>query len=106
MSDQKLRGKKLLEMIRQLIALNRYRSSGHFQEREKQRQIFLWEVLHVLQHGSHEEERDEWDHKHQLWKYAVKGRTLDGRELRIVVSILVKKCLLLITVYDLNSKRK
>ncbi|MBS0654331.1 MAG: DUF4258 domain-containing protein [Verrucomicrobia bacterium] len=106
MTDKKLKGKKLLETIRQLIALNRYRTSSHFQEREKQRSIFLWEALHVLQHGAHEEVRDEWDHKYQVWKYAIKGRTVDARELRVVVSVLVTEGLLLITVYDLNSKRK
>jgi hypothetical protein len=105
MSDEKLKGKKLLEAIRQLISLNRIRSSRHFQEREKQRKIFLWEALHALQQGFHDEQRDEWDHKYQVWKYAIIGRTLDGRQLRVVVSILVDEGLLLITVYDLNKKK-
>lgn len=89
-----------------MIELNRFRTTQHFQDRERQRDIFLWEALHALKNGSHEESRDEWDNKYQLWKYAIRGRTMEARDLRVVVSILQKEGLLLITVYELGKKIK
>lgn len=59
----------------------------------------------MLNNGTHEEERDEWDNKHQAWNYAIKGSTMEARELRVVVTIIESKQLLLITIYDLGKKR-
>jgi len=105
MIEKDFRGKKLLQKIRELIEQKRYRKTAHFEERERQRKVFLWEALHVLKNGSHEEVRDEWDNKNQNWRYAISGRTMEARELRVVVSILEKEGLLLITVYESGRKR-
>lgn len=105
MSDKAYRGKNLLLKIRELIDQNRYRKTSHFADRERQRKVFLWEALYVLKNGSHEEARDEWDNANQNWKYAIIGRTMEARNLRVVVSILEKEGLLLITVYEISQKR-
>jgi hypothetical protein len=44
------------------------------------------DVLHILKHGNHEKEKDSFDVKRQSWKYAIRGKTPDGIELRIIVA--------------------
>ena len=70
-------------------------------ERQVQREISRIEILHVLRNGFHEPKKDKFDVSYGCWNYAIRGRTIDKRELRIIVSF-DKNNMLIITAIDLT----
>jgi hypothetical protein len=48
----------------------------------------------------HEKDKDLFDVKRQMWKYAIRGKTLDGINLRIIVAF--EKEMVIITVMRLK----
>lgn len=67
-----------------------------------ERDITRPEILYVLKNGHHEKRKDKFDEFYKAWNYAVRGKTLDRRELRIVVSF-DKDGMLIITAIDLSK---
>jgi len=74
-----------LAKIRQHIDSGRYRVSKHAIKRQSEREVNLRNILYVLTHGFHEEQKSLFDIAFQTWKYAIRGRTIDGIELRVIV---------------------
>ncbi len=72
------------------------RRSGRFISRQ--------EIVYVLESGRHEASRDRFDLLHQEWNYALRGKTVDGRELRVIVSF-EKGELVIITAIDLDNEK-
>jgi hypothetical protein len=66
-----------------------------------ERGIILPEILQVLGTGRHEKAKDDFEERFQSWNYAIRGKTVDGRELRIVVGF--DPTLMVITVIDLDA---
>jgi hypothetical protein len=62
----------------------------------------LLEVLYVLRHGYHEERKDAFKGEHDAWTYAMRGKTIDERELRICVSFDPRGMLIIATI-DLDA---
>ena len=81
-----------------------YRDTRHAAQRKEERGITLLEILHVLRRGHHEKGKDEFKPEHNDWNYAIRGRTIDRRELRVAVAF-AGPGLLLITAIDLSAKR-
>lgn len=63
-----------------------YRQSKHALERELDRKIELPDVLYVLKNGYHERRKTSFDETFQTWKYAVRGKTIDGVDIRIIIA--------------------
>jgi hypothetical protein len=63
-----------------------YIVSAHALERQNQRLLDLKDVLYVLKTRSREENKDLFDTKRQLWKYAIKGKTTERVMIRIIVA--------------------
>jgi hypothetical protein len=82
-----LKTNELLKKIREHIQEGTYVVSIHALQRQNQRQVDLKYVLHVLKNGCREEEKDLFDVKRQTWKYAICGKTIDGINLRVIVSL-------------------
>lgn len=83
------RPKKLLDLltvVRTCIEDGRYLDTRHATERQIERQINRPEILYVLKNGHHEKAKDKFDEAYSAWNYAVRGKTVDRRELRIIVS--------------------
>jgi hypothetical protein len=76
----------LMSSIRTCIEEGRYLDTRHSLERQTERLITRPEILYVLKNGHHEKKKDQFDESHRAWNYAVRGRTLDRREVRVVVS--------------------
>jgi hypothetical protein len=72
--------------IREYINAGKYRVSGHAAKRQCERDVSLPKVLYVLTHGWHEEQKSLFDTTFQIWKYAIRGKTIDGVDLRVIVS--------------------
>ncbi len=78
--------KDLMTEVRRHVQTDRYRLSKHVMERLGQRSLELSDLMFVLLNGVHEQKLTQFDTKKQAWKYAIKGKTTEGVELRAVVS--------------------
>jgi len=76
----------LLKTIKNCIETGRYLDTRHVQERRRERKITRPEVLYVLTNGHREKKKDKFDEHYQAWNYAIKGKTIDRDELRVIVS--------------------
>jgi hypothetical protein len=63
-----------------------YSVSAHALERQNQRLIDLKHVLYVLKTGTREESKDLFDVKRQMWKYAIRGKTTENINLRVIIA--------------------
>ena len=73
--------------------------------RKKERSIILPEILYVLNTGRHEKSKDRFDQAFNSWNYAIRGNTLDGIDLRVIVSFDPERNLLIITAFSLEKRR-
>jgi hypothetical protein len=55
-----------------------------------------------LKNGYHEKKKDKFEEQYHAWNYVVRGKTIDGRNLRIVVSF-DPSGMLIITAIDLGK---
>lgn len=93
----------LLQKIRDAINSRNFRDVIHASMRAVERDITRPEYLYVLKNGRHEKKKDEFKEEHNNWNYAIRGKTLDDRELRVIVSF-DENGMLIITVIDLELK--
>jgi hypothetical protein len=91
----------LLAAIRDCVESGRYLDTRHAFDRKRERQIMRPEVLFVLRRGHHEKKKDKFDEQHEAWNYAIRGKTVDRREILVVVSF-DPNGLLIITAIDLR----
>jgi hypothetical protein len=92
----------VLALVRSNIELGTYRDTRHAAQRKEERSTTLLEILHVLKRGHHEKRKDEFKLEYGDWNYAIRGKTVDQRELRVVVTFVSE--MLVITAIDLNLK--
>ena len=67
------------------------------------RDIIALEVTQALTRGFHEARKDTFDELHGAWNYALRGKTLEGRNLRIAVAI-EEPDVIVITAIDLDKE--
>ena len=77
---------ELFPKIRDSIEQGLYRQSKHAIDRELERDIDLSDVLYVLKNGYHEKQKTSFDEVFQTWKYAIRGKTLDVVDIRIIIA--------------------
>ncbi len=92
----------LLEVIRSKVNNGDYYYMAHANQRLQEREVTRQEVKQVLLSGHHEKSKDVYDSAFNNWNYAVKGKTIDKRSLRIIVSF--EGSMLIITVIDLSKE--
>jgi len=86
MSEKAPKVEKLMELIATHLELGRYLDTRHALGRQDERKITRPELLYVLKNGHHEKRKDRFDELHKTWNYAVRGKTVDKRDLRVIVS--------------------
>ncbi len=77
---------ELFPKIRHCLDMGLYRQSKHAIERELERRIDLPDVLYVLKNGYHEKHKTSFDEAFHTWKYAIRGKTLDEDDIRIIIA--------------------
>ena len=92
----------LMETIRKCIEQGRYLDTRHATQRQAERNVTRPEYLHALLNGYHEKRKDKFEEAYSTWNYSVRGKTIDARELRIVVSF-DENNMLIITAIDLSK---
>ncbi len=93
----------VLSLARARLAEGRYRDTRHATERKRERSVTLLEVRQIIEAGWSEKSKEEFKEEWQAWNYAIRGKTIDGRSLRIAVSFDDDDYLLIITAVDLES---
>jgi hypothetical protein len=93
----------LMNMICTCIEEGRYLDTRHAWERQDERRINRPEILYVLKHGHHEKNKDKFNEFYHSWDYSVRGKTVDRRELRVIVSF-DENGMLIITAIDLRKR--
>ena len=96
----------LLKTVRQSAEDGNYVLLRHARERSDERAITEPEWLYVLRNGYHEKRKDQYDKYHQAWAYSIRGKTVDERDLRVVVSFDEDPQMLIVTLIDLSEKRQ
>lgn len=75
----------------------------HAIERRFQRSISINDITHILTTGWHESKKDEYREEYSEWNYSIRGQTVDGRQLRVVVSF-DENNMIVITVIRLQKR--
>ncbi|MFC1611550.1 DUF4258 domain-containing protein [Myxococcota bacterium] len=80
-----------------------YLDTRHASQRKEERAIPLLEIIYVLKNGYHEKRKDEFKPEFNDWNYAIRGKTVDGRALRVAIAF-VEPDMLVITAIDLDVR--
>jgi hypothetical protein len=92
----------LLVKTIEAVSAGRLLYSNHANERMFERKIVKPEINYVLVNGYHEAKKDQFNVEMNSWDYAIRGKTLDGRRLRIIIA-LVRPNVLVVTAIDLSE---
>lgn len=92
-----------MEAIKGFLDSGRYLDTRHATDRQGEREITRPEVIQVLRGGHHEKRRDRFEEAYNAWSYSVRGKTIDRRQLRIIVSFDSETGMLIITAIDLDK---
>jgi hypothetical protein len=94
-----------LRRARELVSVGRYRDTRHSSQRRGERGIILPEIIQAILSGWHEKRKDEFKPEWNSWNYAIRGKTVDDRELRVAVAFEERASLLiLVTAIDLGAR--
>jgi hypothetical protein len=93
--------KEVLMQVRLCVEKGNYKFSKHALERKQQRAFTLPDILYILKNGYHEKPKDTFDEQTQMWKYAIRGKTIEKKEGRVIVT-LDRSGMLIITVIRLK----
>lgn len=91
----------LLTKLHSSVERGQLRFTKHALERMEERSILRREVKLVLQNGFHEKKKDHFDEKFNSWNYSIRGKTIDDKKLRVVVSF-EKPNFIVVTAIDLE----
>ena len=92
----------LLPRIAEAVRSGRYVVSAHAYQRSQDRQVPIPHVEHVLLKGFHEKRKDTFSEEHGAWNYAIRGKSPDGINVRVVVAF-ADDGMLLVTIINLNK---
>src|ERR1700722_11162988 len=91
----------LLDMIKRCIEQQKYTQTKHALQRQNERRIDLRDAFYVLKTGYHEKRKSSFDHISNTWKYAVRGKTIDNVDLRIIIAFDLED-MIIITVMEVS----
>ena len=97
----------LMEEVSNHVNNGTYVYSHHALERQGQRNVIDPEVEHVLLTGWWDKQNDRRSAEHgDEWTYAIRGRTIDQRRLKIIVAFDEEEppWLVVVTVIDLDGE--
>jgi hypothetical protein len=81
------------------ITSRTYRFSKHASEEQARDDIDVQDTLYVLATGIHERNKTIFDNVFQTWKYAIKGKTEDLKNVRVIIAFSSE--MMIITVMEL-----
>lgn len=100
--DRPMKEENLLQKIKKYIDSGNYIITKHAVKRRDERSVLGVDIMYVLQNGFHEEDKTSFSTKYQAWNYAIRGKTVDGIDLRVIVGFMDK--MVVITVIKILKK--
>ena len=97
---------ELFPKIRNCIEKEQYRETRHARDRKVERDIGLSDVLYVLKNGYHEKQKTSFDENFHVWKYAVRGKTLEDFDIRIIIAFDEDGMLIITVMHVLKNGEK
>ena len=91
-----------LAKARKCLKSGRYYDTRHAVDQKNARAISLLEVQMIIETGFWEKRKDEYKPEYEAWSYSIRGKTIDNRDLRIIISF-DKEVLLFITAIDKDN---
>lgn len=91
----------VLAAVRAAVDSGNFLDTVHANQRQQQRSITRPEYLYVLKYGYHEKAKDTYEDLYGAWKYAIRGKTVDKRDLRVIVTF--EDGMLIITVMEVGK---
>jgi hypothetical protein len=92
----------LMDVVREKAKRGDLILMPHAIQRRFQRSISVNDIVQVLTTGWHESRKDIYQKEYSTWNYSIRGKTIDSRKLRIVVSF-NENAMLVITVIKLQK---
>lgn len=92
----------LMSAIRRSIVQGHYYDTRHATQRQIERNITRPDIIYVLKNGFHEKKKDQFDERFKAWNYAVRGKNIDAREIRVIISF-DEDGMLIITAIELKK---
>ena len=86
MSSRPPKIENLMGVVATYVESGRYLDTRHAVERQAERKLTRPELLYVLKNGHHEKRKDHFDEHYREWSYSVRGKTVDRRDVRVIVS--------------------
>lgn len=96
---------ELFQMIRRSLEERSYYFTAHAMLRSEQRVgLNRFQILRILAGSTkyHESRKDTYSDEFEAWNYSIRGTTLDGDDVRIIISF-DENSLLIITVINLDE---
>ena len=79
------KAKNVSAKVKECVLAQQVLDTRHSMSRGTERNVRYSDVLYVLKTGWHEAKKDEWKEEFKSWNYSIRGKTVDGIELRIPV---------------------
>jgi hypothetical protein len=76
----------LIVVVKECVEQGHYVLTEHALQRMRERGISLNDAEYVLKNGYHEKRKSSFDPTFKTWKYAIRGKTIDESDIRIIVS--------------------
>ena len=95
----------VIQLVHERVEAGRYLDTRHGSVRQSERLITRLEILDVLRRGRHVPSRDRYEEGYGNlgWSYAIEGKTLDNRHLRVIVAFDEEINTLIVTAIDLEA---
>lgn len=93
----------ILTLAQKAFAEGKFIPVHHAKIRLNGRQVTIQEVQQAVKNGFHEKKKDSYKPEHGGWNYSIRGKTINGRTLRIILAI-DSSGMLIITVIDLDKR--
>jgi hypothetical protein len=95
----------ILATVQACIEARRFLDTRHSSDRKSERSIMQLEILQVLKRGHHVPRRDRYEEAlgNLGWSYAIEGKTIDDRFLRVIVALDEETRTIIVTAVDLDA---
>lgn len=90
------------QLAKKLMQKGAYVISGHAELRQRERFFTIGDIKHIINTGYHEKKKDEFKEEYRDWNYAIRGKSLDGEQVRVSIAFIKESHFIVITVIRLE----
>lgn len=103
MTDKKS-DKDVLAIVQNALKKGELKYSEHALERMEKRDIKVFEIEQVVKYGEREQGLDEFDKKRSYWRYVIRNKDVEERDLAISVDIEDAPTTIIVTIMQIDPE--